>query len=137
MVFTRPVATQTPTLRSFAPKVKNDEMTAFRTILVALWVVLAGYTAVVIARYGLGLLPVFFGDIARVTWPGQFNLDFLCFLILSALWTAWRNAFSAGGLMLAIVAFFGGAGFLLPYLLFLTFREGGDPVQVLAGAQRS
>jgi hypothetical protein len=39
------------------------------------------------------------------------------------------------GLFLALVAFFGGAGFLLPYLLFLSFRENGDPVRVLAGAR--
>ncbi|WP_371432631.1 hypothetical protein [Novosphingobium sp.] len=110
-------------------------MKAFRTLLLGLWVTLAGYTVFVIARHGMGLLPIFFGDIAAVSWPGQFNLDFLCFLVLSALWTAWRNGFSAGGLFLALVAFFGGAGFLLPYLLFLSFRENGDPVRVLAGAR--
>lgn len=108
-------------------------MNALRFVLIALWIILAGYTAFVVSNYGLGLLPVFFGDIAEVAWPGQFNLDFLCFLVLSALWTAWRNAFSGLGLLLAIIAFFGGAGFLLPYLLFLTFRERGDLVRVLVG----
>ena len=112
-------------------------MAAFRTILVALWLILAAYTAVVIARHGMGLLAVFFGDIASVGWPGQFNLDFLLFLVLSALWTAWRNAFSALGLILAVFAFFGGAGFLLPYLLYLTFRERGDMARILMGASRA
>jgi hypothetical protein len=81
-------------------------MTAFRALLVILWIVLAAYTAVVVSQHGIGLLPIFFGDIAAVAWPGQFNLDFLCFLILSAVWTAWRNAFSAGALLLAVLAFF-------------------------------
>lgn len=108
-------------------------MNALRLGLIALWVALAGYTAIVVAKHGLGLLPIFVGDIAAIAWPGQFNLDFLCFLVLSALWTAWRNAFSGVGLLLAIVALFGGAGFLLPYLLFLTFRESGDLVRVLVG----
>ncbi|NCP24473.1 MAG: hypothetical protein GW854_10050 [Erythrobacter sp.] len=108
-------------------------MIALRLALVVLWVILAGYTALVVLSYGLGLLPIFFGDIAAITWPGQFNLDFLCFLVLSALWTAWRNAFSRVGFFLAIAAFFGGAGFLLPYLLFLTFRESRNPVRVLVG----
>jgi len=112
-------------------------MTAFRTSLIILWAILAGYTAVVISRYGLGLLPVFFGDIAKIGWPGQFNLDFLCFLVLSATWTAWRNAFSAVGLLLALVAFFGGAGFLLPYLFFLTLREQGNVSRVLVGTRQS
>ena len=108
-------------------------MTAFRALIMVLWLGLAGYTAVVVWRYGIDLLPIFFGDIATLGWPGQFNLDFLCFLILSALWTAWRSAFSATGLLLAVPAFFGGAGFLLPYLLILTFREKGDLVRVLIG----
>lgn len=112
-------------------------MTAFRAIIMVLWLGLAGYTAVVVSQHGIGLLPIFFGDIATLGWPGQFNLDFLCFLILSALWTAWRSAFSATGLLLAVPAFFGGAGFLLPYLLILTFREKGDLVRVLIGDRRS
>ncbi len=112
-------------------------MTAFRTLLGILWLALAAYTAVVVSRHGVGLLPIFFGDIAAVAWPGQFNLDFLCFLILSALWTAWRNAFSVGAFLLAVLAFFGGAGFLLPYLLFLTFREKGDLARVLIGGHRT
>ncbi|NTZ43292.1 hypothetical protein G7A66_09375 [Altererythrobacter sp. SALINAS58] len=112
-------------------------MAAFRTVLIALWVVLAGYTAVVVARHGMGLLSIFFGDIAAIGWPGQFNLDFLCFLVLSALWTAWRNGFSATGLILALFAFIGGAGFLLPYLLYLTFREGGELSRILVGPQRT
>lgn len=112
-------------------------MTAFRALITLLWLGLAGYTAVVVSRHGIGLLPIFFGDIVTLGWPGQFNLDFLCFLILSALWTAWRNEFSATGLLLAVPAFFGGAGFLLPYLLILTFREKGDLVRVLVGNRRS
>ena len=112
-------------------------MTAFRALIMVLWLGLAGYTAVVVSRHGIGLLPIFFGDIATLGWPGQFNLDFLCFLILSALWTAWRSSFSATGLLLAVPAFFGGAGFLLPYLLILTFREKGDLVRVLIGDRLS
>ncbi|OWK31322.1 hypothetical protein [Sphingomonas dokdonensis] len=108
-------------------------MTGFRVLLIAMWIVLVGYTALVIAGHGMGLLPIFFGDMARLTWPGQFNLDFLCFLILSATWTAWRARFAAHGLLLAPVALLGGAGFLLPYLLFLTIAARGDMRRVLLG----
>lgn len=111
-------------------------MTAFRSLLMALWLILAAYTGVVVVRHGLDLLPIFFGDIATFTWPGQFNLDFLCFLLLSALWTAWRNGFSAIGLLLALVALFGGAGFLLLYLLVLSFRHRGDMRAILLGPDR-
>jgi len=114
----------------------EDRVLGFRALLIALLLVLGGYTALVVARYGLDLLPIFFGDISKIGWPGQFNLDFLCFLTLSALWTAWRNAFSPFGWMLALVAFFGGAGFLLPYLLILTVRSRGDMTMVMLGKPR-
>ena len=37
-------------------------VTGFRVLLIAMWIVLAGYTALVIAGHGMGLLPIFFGD---------------------------------------------------------------------------
>lgn len=106
---------------------------AFRIYLILSWIVLVVYTAVVIADHGMGLLPVFFGDIGRMGWPGQFNLDFMLMLSLSALWTAWRNGFSALGLGLGLIAFFGGAGFLLPYLVFLSIRCRGNIGLILTG----
>ena len=108
-------------------------MNSLRALLIILWVALAAYTAFVIAHHGMGLLPIFIGDIAQLTWSGQFNVDFLYFLILSAFWTAWRNGFSTGGLGLALIAFFGGAGFLLPYLLYLSFSTGGSVRRILLG----
>lgn len=112
-------------------------MILFRALLLFLWLILVSYTGVVIFHQGMGLLPIFFGDMAEVTWPGQFNLDFLCFLVLSALWTAWRNRYSLSGLGLALIAFFGGAGFLLPYLLILTLQTRGDMRIVLLGKHRA
>lgn len=81
-------------------------MVGFRTFLIVVGAALAVYTAVLVSRYGMGLLPVFFGDIAAVGWPGQINLGFLCFLGLSAVCTAWRNGFPSAGLKFALVAFF-------------------------------
>ena len=73
-------------------------MNALRLLLVVLWLVLAVHTGIVGLRHGWNLLPVFFRDIAAFGWPGQFDLDFLCFLVLSGLWTSWRHRFTAGGL---------------------------------------
>lgn len=112
-------------------------MLPFRGVLVLGWAVLFAYTVGVVAQHGMRFLPVFLGDIARGGWPGQFNLDFLCFLSLSALWTAWRSGFSATGLALGVVAFFGGAGFLLPYLLVLSIATRGDMAAVLLGPARA
>jgi hypothetical protein len=97
-------------------------MAVLRMFLVAFAVALAAYTAIVISNHGWNLFPVFFGDILAMNWAGQFNFDFSGFLVLSALWTAWRNDFSPLGLVLAVVAFFGGMGFLAIYLLILSAR---------------
>ncbi|MEL6258614.1 MAG: hypothetical protein AAFQ67_06130, partial [Pseudomonadota bacterium] len=80
---------------------------------------------------------VFFGDLFEMGWPGQFNADFMGFLILSALWTAWRNSFTPSGLGLAVLAAFGGFMFLAPYLLYLSVRTQGDMAQILLGARRA
>ena len=112
-------------------------MNMFRAFLALMIVVIAAYTAVVIANHGMGLIPIFFGDIAAMTWPGQFNLDFFCFLLLSGLWTAWRNAFSVGGLALGLVAVFGGIPFLAGYLIYLSFETDGDIKEMMLGASRA
>ena len=111
-------------------------MPAFRVLLVALWAIIVAYTAIVIANHGLGLLPVFFNDMAAMAWPGQFNLDFMSLLTLAGLWVAWRHQFSAAGLALGVLAFFGGGMFLTAYLLILSVQAAGDMKEVLLGKAR-
>lgn len=108
-------------------------MAVFRLFLIACLVAILAYTSVTITHHGLNLLPIFFGDMAEMGWPGQFNLDFMCFLALSALWVSWRHEFSAGGLVLGLVAFFGGMLFLSIYLLVQSGRCGGDMRVLLLG----
>ena len=108
-------------------------MMPIRIFLAALWIALAGYTALVIARDGLDLLPIFFGAIHDGHWPGQFNADFMTLLALSGLWTAWRGGFTAASVSLGLVAFFFGGGFLLAYLLWLSYRHKGDYSRILLG----
>ncbi len=112
-------------------------MTGFRVLLVAILVWIAGYTVVTVANHGPNLFPQFFGDMAAFGWAGQFNADFLCFLVLSALWVAWRHEYSPGGLGLSVLAFFGGAFFLSVYLLVMSFSTGGDIRVILLGPSRA
>lgn len=111
-------------------------MRTFRLLLAAFSVGIIVYTGIVISRHGWNLLPIFFGDMAALTWPGQFNLDFTCFLALSALWLAWRNQFSAGGIALGVLGFFGGIMVLAPYLLYASFEAGGDAQRLFLGRNR-
>ena len=111
-------------------------MGAFRILLAAIFVAIAAYTAIVIATPGMGLLPIFFGDMATMAWPGQFNLDFMFMLTLSGLWVAWRHEFTPVGVVLGLLALFGGAMFLSAYLLILTSRDR-DVRRLLLGPSRA
>ncbi len=112
-------------------------MTAFRSFLALIFISLLAYTTLVGAMHGWGLLPIFFGDIAKLNWPGQFNYDFTLMLMLSALWTMWRNKFSGKGIALGGLALIGGSLFLSAYLLWLSIKNKGDIKAILLGAQAS
>jgi len=116
---------------------KETHMTAFRLYLAIILLCLGTYTAIVGLDHGWNLLPVFFGDIAALTWPGQFNSDFMTFLLLSGLWLAWRHQFSAGGIFLGVLGVFGGMMVLAPYLLYASFRANGDIAILLLGKARA
>ncbi len=108
-------------------------MALFRAILLIMLAIIVIYTSVTISMHGLHLLPHFFGAIATMDWQGQFNTDFMMFLMLSGLWTAWRNGMTGGAIALGIVAVFFGILFLSVYLLYLSYRKNGNMKQILLG----
>ncbi len=112
-------------------------MTMFRIILIAMIAIVGIYTLTLGFSDGWNLVPVFFGDMFAHTWPGQFNLDFSCFLVLSGLWVGWRHHFSGRGLLLMPVFMFLGIMILAPYLLYLSFKTDGNVAEMLLGPQRA
>lgn len=112
-------------------------MTLFRLMLATMMVVLIGYTAAVIGAHGWGLLPIFFGDIAAMGWPGQFNLDFSFMLNLAIVWILWRHGFSPAGFALALLVPLGGSAYISLYLLVMSFRVGGDTRRLMLGDARA
>lgn len=112
-------------------------MIAFRGYLILALACLTGYTLMVGINHGWNLLPIFFANIAEMSWSGQFNLDFMTFLGLSGIWVAWRHQFTGGAIALGVVAFFGGMMFLAPYLLWASFQAGGDVKILLLGKERA
>jgi ABC-type Fe3+-siderophore transport system permease subunit len=109
-------------------------MAIFRAFLVLVTVGILGYTGVVGANHGWNLVPIFFGEMSAMTWSGQFNFDFMCFLVLSGIWTSWRSGFTPKGLALGTVAISFGIMFLAPYLLYLSYKEGGDTIAMIVGS---
>jgi hypothetical protein len=108
-------------------------MSLFRALLVLFFLLVSVYTGLVIRDHGWDLFAVFFGDMAKVGWPGQFNLDFTCMLALSGLWVAYRHRFRPAGIALGLGAFIGGVLFLSVYLLVVSFRVKGDVRALLLG----
>lgn len=91
------------------------------------------YTVIAIQNDGANFLARAQEFVTSMTWMGQFALDFQCYLILSALWIAWRNKFSAKSIAIAIAAMILGIIVFAPYLLYLLFKETGDLKRVLIG----
>lgn len=92
-------------------------MVMFRVCLAFMLIAISVYTAVTVQQHGWNLFAPFFSEILTYSWFGQFNLDFLFMLSLSALWVSWRHRFSPAGLAFGVVAFLGGILFLTVYLL--------------------
>ncbi len=112
-------------------------MLGFRIFMVVIFVAIAAYTSVTIFNHGWNLIPIFFGDMQTMAWPGQFNFDFMTFLLLSGLWVSWRNDFSISGCLLGVVAVFGGMLFLSLYLFIVSIQCKGNVAELLLGRSRA
>jgi len=108
-------------------------MSLLRVLLVIIFLAITGYTALTVSRHGIDLLSVFLRDIASFGWPGQFDLDFWCYLLLSGLWVSYRHRFSPIGILLGVCALFCGSLFLSVYLLIESFRAKGNIERLLLG----
>lgn len=105
----------------------------FKILLLIQTVGLLIYTLIAFQNEGANLFSVFMKNIAALSWSGQFNLDFLSYLILSGLWIMWRNKFTVKSILIGLIATVLGIVFFAPYLLWLTNKEDGDLKRVLIG----
>ncbi|MEL6841864.1 MAG: hypothetical protein AAFP02_01515 [Bacteroidota bacterium] len=111
-------------------------MNTLRGILIAQFVGLLVYTILTVADHGWILFEVFLGDIMALNWSGQFNLDFSCYLLLSGIWIAWRERFSAFGILYGLAAAIIGIILFAPYVLWASVQAKGDLKEVLMGRGR-
>ncbi|MEM7470166.1 MAG: hypothetical protein AAF340_02365 [Pseudomonadota bacterium] len=108
-------------------------MTLFRNILIGMTVLIIFLTIMAVVDGGLNLITPFVGPILDMTWQGQFNFDFTCYLILSGIWMAWRGGFTGGSVALGLLAPPLGIFFFAPFLIFLIGQSNGDPKRLLLG----
>jgi NADH:ubiquinone oxidoreductase subunit 2 (subunit N) len=112
-------------------------MILFRVLLAVMVLVLSVYTVITISNEGLTLFESALADVAAMGWSGQFALDFVCYLLLSFVWVAWRHEFSPLGLFLALLASQLGIIFFASYLIVISIRCDGDMRKVLLGEKRA
>lgn len=105
----------------------------FKILLTVQTVVVLIYTFIAYQTEGADLFSVFIANIKSLTWSGQFNLDFLCYLTLSGLWIMWRNKFSGNSVLVGIIAMILGIVFFAPFLLWLLHKKNGDLKRILIG----
>jgi hypothetical protein len=72
------------------------------------------------------LFQFFIGNIVAMNWSGQFNVDFICYLMLSGFWIMWRSKFSIGSVILGFAAMILGILFFSPYLMYLLNKSNGN-----------
>ncbi len=101
-------------------------MKVFRILLIIMTIGIIAFTGIAAFNHGWTLIMVFIDNITSLNWSGQFNFDFMCYLIISALWIMWRHHFSLGGIILGLIASVAGIMFFAPYLLFAIFYSKGD-----------
>lgn len=110
-----------------------NKQTFLKALLLTQTLAILAYTYLAFQNEGANLLQIFLQNIKSLNWNGQFNLDFLCYLMLSGLWIMWRNKFSAKSIGIGSLAMILGTVVFAPYILFLLFQEKGDIKKVLTG----
>lgn len=104
-----------------------------KALLIAQTIALLVYTFFAFQNEGADLFQIFIANIASMTWNGQFNLDFSCYLILSGVWIIWRNKCNSTSILVGLTAMILGIIVFAPYVLYILKKENGDLNKLLIG----
>ena len=110
-------------------------MVMLRLVLAVGWIAVALFTLQAIRLEGLDAGMVFVTDIAAMNWRGAFNVDFICYVVLFALWVMWRHRFSPLGILCGVLCLGGGTLVVAIYLLIASVVARGDIRALLLGQQ--
>jgi hypothetical protein len=111
----------------------NNTQPLLKALLAIQALSLIVYTIYVGTAHGWNFLDVALTSVKSISWSGQFALDFNCYLMLSAVWIAWRNNYTLPSIIIAIIAMIMGIIVFAPYLLYLLTKEKGSIPKVLLG----
>lgn len=107
-----------------------------RLFVVAAVLLMSSYCYLVVQSQGSDFISPFTDSIMGLTWQGAFNIDFMCYLLLTSFWIAWRHRWSLLGVFFGFVNCIGGIVFFGLYLLLVSIQTQGDIFRLLVGQQK-
>lgn len=108
-------------------------MQLFKVFLAIAWIALLYVAINAFGSEGMRAAEIFFGDMQTSSWRSMFNVELLGHLSLVALWVAWREKFSASGIVFGLLCVLVGGLFSFVYVLALSVHNKGDTRQLLLG----
>jgi hypothetical protein len=72
-------------------------------------------------------------DLLALGWRSQFDIDFIIHLFLLAAWVTWREGADARAYIFGFLSIVMGGMFSFPYILYATYKAGGEPKALLLG----
>lgn len=112
-------------------------MSHLRLFVLFIALVMIAYTIVAIRQDGLDFMTPYLIGVISLDWQGHINTDFTFYLLMSALWIAWREGFSPMAFALAGMIGLMGMVLFAPYLLRAIAQSGGNPQRLLLGKNSS
>tara|TARA_R110002167_G_scaffold108657_1_gene277357 strand:+ start:4664 stop:5002 length:339 start_codon:yes stop_codon:yes gene_type:complete len=108
-------------------------MKILRTFLLVSTVAIYIITVIASLSQGLNWPAVAVEDVLALGWRSQFDIDFVIHLFLLATWVVWREAAGTKAYIFGFLSIVMGGMFSFPYILFATYKAGGDPKKLLLG----
>lgn len=112
-------------------------MRKIQFLLFVFWCILVLLTIRAFSEMNIFQAAVAFYTDLRYGWRAQLNFDFQGYLILVALWIFYREITPLSSYFFALSALLAGNLFVIPYLLYLSFKTKGNIKEILLGKHLS
>ena len=103
----------------------------FGGLLIVLWIILMTKTIFAAIASDGSVTLLYYSEMMKNSWQGQFNLDLFCLTIVCSVWMLHRDSSKIRGSIFALLNIYLGGVFTLAYLAIANFRSKGDASSIL------
>jgi len=108
-------------------------MKCLRLFLLLSTVAIYLLTIIAVKNYGFNWPAVALNDILSLNWRAQFDIDFIVYLVIFAIWVVWREGGATKAYLLGALSIFLGGMFGFPYIIYASYIARGNPKALLLG----